>query len=81
MTENARRVLAMELLSAAQGIDLLRPLKSTKTLEQVHALVRKHADYAEEDRAYYEDLARLECMIDSNELKNIIEKGMKGTRQ
>ncbi len=73
---NARRVLAMELLSAAQGIDLLRPLRSTRGIETIHALVRRHAAYAETDRTYYEDLARLECMIDSPEMKAATRQGL-----
>jgi histidine ammonia-lyase len=72
VTENTRKVLSMELLSSCQGIDLLRPMKSTRMLEKLHALVRKHAAYAEVDRSYHEDLKRLECLIDSTEVKNLI---------
>jgi len=34
-------VLAIELLAACQGIEFLRPLKTTEPLEAVHSLVRK----------------------------------------
>ena len=34
-------VLAIELMLACQGIDLLRPLKTTEPLEAVHSFVRK----------------------------------------
>jgi histidine ammonia-lyase len=77
VTENVRRVLSMELLSAAQGIDLLRPLRSTKPIEQLHALTRKHATYAENDRSYHEDLKRLECLLESPELKKLVEGVLK----
>ncbi len=77
VTENVRRVLSMELLSAAQGIDLLRPLRSTKPVEQLHALTRKHAAYAENDRSYHEDLKRLECLLESPELKKLIQGVLK----
>ena len=33
-------VLAIELLAACQGIEFLRPLKTTAPLEEVHKLVR-----------------------------------------
>ncbi len=33
-------VLAIELLAACQGIEFLRPLKSTAPLEEVHKIVR-----------------------------------------
>jgi histidine ammonia-lyase len=73
VTENTRKVLAMELLSSAQGIDLLRPLRSTAVLEKLHALVRKQAAFAESDRSYHEDLKRLECLLVSREIKELIE--------
>jgi histidine ammonia-lyase len=74
VVENTRRVLAMEALSAAQGIDLLRPLKSSRAIEAMHALIRKEAAYAESDRSYHEDLKRLECLMISDEVAGLLEK-------
>jgi len=71
---NAQRVLAMELLSAAQAIDFLRPLKSTPILEQVHSLVRKSVKFASRDRSYHEDLKRLEVLLLSRELDSLLNK-------
>jgi histidine ammonia-lyase len=72
--ENTRRVLAMEALSAAQGIDLLRPLKSSRAIEGMHALIRREAAFAESDRSYHEDLKRLECMLLSPQVVELLEK-------
>ncbi|MEN9722171.1 MAG: hypothetical protein RJB38_157 [Pseudomonadota bacterium] len=77
---NSARVLAMELLSAAQGIDLLRPLRSTKSLEQLHSLVRRHAKYAEEDRSFHEDLIQLETLLGSTEFRSVA-RGAFSTRK
>ncbi|MFN7685684.1 MAG: histidine ammonia-lyase [Oligoflexia bacterium] len=71
---NVRRVLAMEALSAAQGIDLLRPLKSSRAIESMHALIRSQADFAQVDRSFHEDLLRLECMLLSPEVVGLLEK-------
>jgi len=38
--DHVRLVLAIELLCAAQGIDLRRPLRTTPPLEAVHAVIR-----------------------------------------
>lgn len=57
---NVRRVLAMEMLSATQGLDLLRPLKSTKKLEAIHAQVRKKVPYFTEDAPFYEAIAEIQ---------------------
>ncbi len=67
VVENTRRVLAMELLCAAQGLDLLRPLKSTDTIEKLHAQVRKAAPYIERDLSMHDALRELERMITERE--------------
>lgn len=54
--DNARKVVAMELLSAAQGIDLLRPLKSSAALEKLHGEIRKGAKRLDKDRVMYPDI-------------------------
>jgi len=54
VVENTRRVLAMELMAGAQGIDLLRPLRSTLMLEKLHSAIRKKVPYFTEDAPFYE---------------------------
>jgi histidine ammonia-lyase len=60
---NTRRILAIELLAAAQGIDLLRPLQSSEALEALHATVRRHVAAWTEDRYMAPDLAAAECLL------------------
>jgi histidine ammonia-lyase len=60
---NARRVLAMELLAAAQGIDLLRPLKTTVALERVHRVIRKRVPPLDSDRFLHQDITQVEELI------------------
>jgi len=57
---NVRRILAVELLAAAQGIDLLRPLASSAPLEALHADVRRRVAAWEEDREMAPELATAE---------------------
>lgn len=51
--ENVRKVISMELLSASQGIDLLRPLKSTKKIEALMSVIREKVQYFDEDAPFY----------------------------
>jgi histidine ammonia-lyase len=60
---NVRRVLAIELLAAAQGIDLLRPLTSSVPLEALHRAVRQHVPSWERDRELAPDLAVAEAFL------------------
>jgi len=47
---NAERVVAIELLSAARGIDFLRPLRTSPALETAHRIVRAEAPFESDDR-------------------------------
>ena len=53
---NVRRVLGIEIVAAAQGIDLLRPLRSSERLEEVHRMVRERIAFREDDREMGVDL-------------------------
>lgn len=60
---NVRQVLAIEMVAAAQGIDLLRPLTSSLHLEALHAAVRTRIPAWEEDREMAPDLALAEDLL------------------
>lgn len=49
VVENTGRVLAIELLNAAQALDFRRPLKSSWTIEKIHAKYRKQVPFIEDD--------------------------------
>ena len=61
--EMAQQVVAIELLCASQGIDLLRPLTSSPALERVHATIRAGVPRLTDDRAPAPDIARLASYI------------------
>lgn len=65
---NVRQILAIELLAAAQGIDLLRPLRSSETLERLHDLVRERVASWDEDREMSPDLVRAEELLRTADL-------------
>jgi len=44
--ENTEHVLAIELLAAAQGVELLAPLKPAPTLQRLHAKIRASSAFA-----------------------------------
>jgi histidine ammonia-lyase len=73
VTTNARRVLSMELLAAAQGLDFLRPLKSTAPIEKLHREIRKNVRFAKVDRSFHEDLIHLEGLIESYALNDLVK--------
>ena len=71
---NTKRVLLLELMSAAQGIDLLRPLKSTPVIEKIHELIRARVKKLDDDRAFFEDYEAMDEVMESKEFKSTIQK-------
>lgn len=60
---NVRFILAIELLAACQGIDLLRPMTTSEILEELHAAIRKQVTCLEEDREMSEDISTVETFL------------------
>ena len=61
--DNVERVLAIEVLCAAQGIDLLRPLRSSDPLERVVDVVRNDVPFATHDRVLYHDMEAVRRLV------------------
>jgi len=57
--KNVDKVLSMELMAATQGVDLLRPLKTTEKLEKVRKEIRKKVPFFEEDAPFYESIEHM----------------------
>ncbi len=66
--ENLGHCLAIELLCNTQGIEFLRPLKSSKALEAVHALVRRHVPAVVQDRVFHKDIQHIANLIRRGEI-------------
>ncbi len=66
--DHVRTVLAIELLCAAQGIDLRRPLRTTAPLERVHATIRARVPAMMVDRPIAPDIVAVRAMIDDGSL-------------
>ncbi|MEZ4404666.1 MAG: histidine ammonia-lyase [Kofleriaceae bacterium] len=66
--DHVRTVLAIELLCAAQGLDLRRPLTSTPPIEAVHAVIRAKVPAMMVDRPISPDIAAVRALIDDGSL-------------
>jgi histidine ammonia-lyase len=66
--DHVRTVLAIELLCAAQGLDLRRPLTTTPVLEAVHAAIRARVPAMMTDRPLAPDIAAVRALVDDGTL-------------
>ncbi|MFL5783968.1 MAG: histidine ammonia-lyase, partial [Bacteriovoracaceae bacterium] len=56
-----------------QGLEFLRPLKTSPALERVHALVRKHVQKIVQDRTFHKDIENICRIIQGDELIKEVE--------
>lgn len=64
MLANTRRIIAIELMAAAEGIDFRRPLTSSVPLEESHGLVRKLVAARAEDRVFGPEIEAVARLVD-----------------
>jgi histidine ammonia-lyase len=72
VVENTRNTLAIEAMAAAQAIDFLAPLKTSRRLQQAHAAIRTVCRTMEKDRVMYQDFARIAELIASGKLAAVV---------
>jgi histidine ammonia-lyase len=65
MNANLARIIAIELMAAAEGIEFRRPLTSSRPLEQAHALIRTIAARRDEDRTFSDDIESLAGLVET----------------
>ena len=68
IVENTRTVLAIEAMAAAQALDFLGPLKTSKRGQSAHDAIRSVCPTMERDRVMYHDFARIAELIASGRL-------------
>ena len=59
VVENTRNTMAIEAMAAAQALDFLAPLKTSKRLERAHAAIRAVCATMNKDRVMYHDFVRI----------------------
>ena len=56
--ENVEKILAIELLTAAQAFEFRKPMKSGPILDEIHKALRKEVAFADKDRVFAEDIEK-----------------------
>ena len=72
MLGNLRNVLAIELLAACQGIDLLAPLRTGTQAAKAQAIVRSESKMVEADRSLAPDIRAVEQRIAAGDFSAIL---------
>jgi len=72
--ENVEKILAIELLTAAQAFEFRKPMKSGIFLEEIHKEVRKKVAFADKDRVFADDIEMGIQMIKNKIILEVIER-------
>lgn len=70
MAANTAGIVGIELLAACQGVDFLKPLKSSPLLSKIHHRVREAVAFYAKDRYFAPDIAAIKSLIQSGELRH-----------
>jgi histidine ammonia-lyase len=66
MNANLTRIIAIELMAAAEGIDFRRPLKSSSLIEETHRTIRSKASRRDADREFASDIEAVANLIETS---------------
>ena len=71
MLDNTAHIIGIELLAASQGIEFLRPLRSSQALEELHALVRQHCRAMPSDHYLAPDIEAATRLVNGGDVARI----------
>jgi len=75
--QNLENVLAIELLTAAQAVEFLKPLKCGVGTSIAYKEVRKIVEPLENDRILYDDIKKVLSLVKNDSILDAVEKKVK----
>ena len=72
IVDNTRNVMAIEAMAAAQALDFLAPLKTSKRGQAAHAAIRAVCPTMDRDRVMYQDFVRIAEVIASGKMAEVL---------
>jgi histidine ammonia-lyase len=75
--KNVQKVIALEFLVAAQGIDFLKPLKCGHGTNAVYTTIRNEIPTLKKDRILHKDILKIIKLVESNTILKSVEAVVK----
>jgi histidine ammonia-lyase len=73
VVENTRNVLAIEAIAAAQALDFIRPLETSRRGQNACHSIRSVSPKVEHDRALYQDFAKVADLIVGGKIREALD--------
>jgi len=74
IADNVANIIAIELLCAAQGVELRAPLKTSPKAQKAINIIRTKAAFYEKDRYMASDINGIQSLILSGALNSLIDE-------
>jgi histidine ammonia-lyase len=74
MNANLSRIIAIELMAAAEGIDFRRPLRSSEPIEDAHNIIRALAAQRDEDREFSTDIETIAGRVEAGSFAHAVPR-------
>lgn len=71
--ENVEKILAIELLTAAQAFEFRKPLKSGVLLDKIHQFIRTKVSFAKKDRVFADDIEIAINIVKNEHITQLVE--------
>ena len=78
VVEHVATVLSIELLCAAQALDLLRPLQPGKGVEAARRAFRRRIPHMHHDRVLADDIRKARALVDAQTIRTAVERAVGG---
>ncbi len=75
--KNVQKVIAIEMLTAAQGIEFLKPLKCGKGTSTAYNEIRKFIKPLKKDRLMHIDISKIIDLLENDIILNAVEREVK----
>lgn len=76
MNRNTAAIVGIELLAAAQGVDMRKPYKTSETLQRIMKTVRKDIPFYDQDRYFFPDIQKATELVASGQLNVYMPTGL-----
>lgn len=74
--DNVRRIIAIELLAGAQGLDFVGAEKTSRTVKKIYDYIRSISPFVKQDRSLHEDIEKIAEEIRKEKITRIIENAI-----
>ena len=73
IVNNTEHIIAMEMLSSTQALDMLKPLEPAAAVKVALTEIRKKVPFAEKDRVFSDDIHEIQEMINNDTIYNAVK--------